>query len=122
MSMDFLNPIRSYDEVLNKAVRFVLERNYAIMTARPLPIFPYNEFYTICARRYNEMLFGISTNYGNIEFKEFSQNTGYALDSVFHTFQCEQYQRNSIEDEQQIQNLANLMIQFCRERMQKPQP
>ena len=120
--MEFLNPIRSYDEVLNKAVRLVLERNYVITTARPLPIHPYNEFYCICARRYTEMLFGISTNYGNIEFTEYSQNTGYALDSVFHTFKCEQYQRNSIEDEQQIQNLANLIIQFCRERMQKPQP
>jgi hypothetical protein len=75
----------------------------------------------IIARRYNEMLFGIYAKYGNIEFKEFSQNTGCALDSVFHTFQCEQYQRNSIEDKQQIQNLANLIIQFCRKRMQKPQ-
>ena len=120
--MDFLNPIRSYDEILNKAVKVVLERLWDITTADPLPIFPYNEFYCICARRYTEMLFGISTNHGNIELKEYSQNTGYALNSVFHTFQCEQYQRNSIEDEQQIQNLANLIIQFCRERMQKPRP
>ena len=66
------------------------------------------------------MLFGIYAKYGNIEFKEFSQNTGYALDSVFHTFKCEQYPIDSTEDRQQIEHLANLILIFCRERMNNP--
>ena len=83
--MEFLNPIRSYDEILNKAVRLVVERNYDFTTVDELPIFPYNDFYLICARRYNEMLVGIKAKYDNIEFTEYSKKTEHALGSVFHT-------------------------------------
>ena len=123
--MYFLNHSRSYDEVLNKAVRLVLERYWNITTARPITTHPFNDFYVICARRYiemsTEMLFSIRANYGKIEFSEYSQNTGYAQGSVFHTFKCEQYKRNSMEDQQQIEHLTNLIIQFCKERMQIPE-
>jgi hypothetical protein len=117
--MDFLNPVRSYDEILLKAVRLVLERHPDFTTSRELPIFPYNDFYLICARRYNEMLVGLQAKYDNIEFTEYSDKTEHAPGSVFHTFKCEQYLRNSMEDQQQIQNLAKLIFQFCRERLLK---
>ena len=122
MSMDFLNPVRSYDEILLKAVRLVLERHPDFTTSRELPLFPYNDFYLICARRYNVMLVGLKAKYDNIEFTEYSDKTEHALGSVFHTFKCEEYQRNSMEDQQQIQNLATLIFQFCKERLLKQKP
>ena len=77
----------------------------------------FSDNYIICKRESSESLICIEENFDDIEFTECSSNTKYRKYSVFHTCECKQYPRDSIEDREQIQYLANLILQFCEERM-----
>ena len=83
-----------------------------------------SDYFIICERTGSKRsLFGVKTTLSNdIQFTEYSSNTEHNLYDVFHKFKYKQYQKNSTEDKQQIQELANLILQFCRERMYIEEP
>ena len=71
-----------------------------------------------CERNGSKHLFRVSdTPSKGIRFSESSSNTRYRIYSDFHSFQCRQYPKDSKEDKQQIQELADHILQFCTERM-----
>ena len=68
-----------------------------------------------CERNGSKHLFGVSdTPLKGIRFSESSSNTRYRIYSDFHFFKCRQYPKDSKEDKQQVQELADLILQLCK--------
>ena len=102
---------------LHEAVLLALDSNSDIKTMDPVFRWKSSEYYVFCERRGSD-LFGVdNTLFSNIQFTEYSSNTRHRIYSVFHTFVCKQYPKDSTEDKRQIQELADLILRFCKERM-----
>ena len=124
MSIRSIIVIRESHDVLHEAVLLALDLDWDIKTMDTVFNNMSSEYYIICERKGSQRsLFGVKTKLSNnIQLTEYSSNTEHNLYDVFHTFKYKQYQKNSTEDKQQIQELANLILQFCRERMYIGEP
>ena len=117
MSIRFGTIVRSQDSLLKQAVLLALARNWNINTMEDIPSYTYLDNYILCDRKRNQSLIGIEPKFSNIQFTEHTNNTKYRKYSIFHTFKCQQYPIDSEKDKQQIEHLASLILNFCRERM-----
>ena len=71
------------------------------------PVFPWkrSEYYVFCECIGSKSLFNVQdTLFKNIQLTEYSKNTIYKEYAIFHTLKCKQYQQDSTEDQQQIQD------------------
>jgi hypothetical protein len=130
MSMRFGTPVRDKTSVLKEAVLLALHTNSDIKTMDPISRWNSPEYYIICERASSQSLFNIELKrFQDIEFCEYTKNTQHRVYSIFYSLPCMQYPIDSIEDKQHIQDIANLILQFCAERMhiatvplRKPEP
>jgi hypothetical protein len=109
--------VRSQGSLLKQAVLLALGHDSKIISMDDIPSYTYLDNYILCERKSDQSLIGIKTDFSNIQFTEHTNNTKYRKYSIFHTFKCQQYPIDSEKDKQQIEHLANLILKFCRERM-----
>jgi hypothetical protein len=123
MSIRPKDDIRDTSDVLPAAVWIALSTNLNIKTLDPLDAYMKRKDYVFCDRKNSKRLIGVKfTNSEDLEFEEYSENP--VQGNSLHIFKCMQYTKDSEEDKQQIQNVANLILTFCNEVMskRKPQP
>ena len=111
------NPVRQDKDVVHQAVLLAFDLNPDITNVNTIHKHTPSDFYMICERKRCENLIGANLNLDTIQFTEYSLYTIYKEYAIFHTLKCKQYQQDSTEDIQQIQELANLILMFCKERM-----
>lgn len=109
---------KSPENVLHKAVLMVLDKVSSISTLDPVPRWKYLDYYIFRDREAKRNLFKIEVDQqGKINFVEYATNNVHREYSVFHTFICQPLPLYSIEEKQQIETLAELIYEFCIERM-----
>ena len=120
MSIRPKDNIRDSSDVLPEAVWIALSTNLNIKTLDPLDAYMKRKHYVFCDRTNSKRLIGVKfANSEDLEFEEYSENPVHGKNYSLHTFKCMQYTKNSEEDKQQIQNVANLILTFCNEIMSK---
>ncbi len=117
MSIKYVSPLRSEGSLLKQAVLLALGHDSKIISMDDIPSYTYLDNYILCERKSKQNLIGIKIDFSNIQFTEHTNNTKYRKYSIFHTFKCKQYSIDSREDNQQIEHLVSLILNFCRERM-----
>ena len=120
MSIKYVSSLRSEGSLLKQAVLLALGHDSKIISMDRIPSHTYLDNYILCDRTNDQNLIGIKIDFNNIQFTERTNNNRYRQYSIFHTFKCQQYPIDSEEDKQHIEHLANLILKFCRERMNNP--
>jgi len=112
---------KSPEDVLHEAVLMVLDKVSSISTLDHVPRWKHLDYYIFRDREAKRNLFKIEVDQrGKINFVEYATNNVHREHSVFHTFICQPLPLYTREEKQQIETLAELIFQFCRERMNNP--
>ena len=121
MSIKYVSSLRSEGSLLKQAVLVALGHDSNIISMDHIPSHTYLHNYILCERKSKQNLIGIKIDFSNIQFTEHTNNIKYRKYSIFHTFKCKQYPIDSREDNQQIEHLVSLILNFCRQRMNDKQ-
>ena len=109
---------KSPEDVLHEAVLMVLDKFRSISTLDHVPRWKHLDYYIFRDRKADRNLFKINVDpLGRINFIEYATNNVHREHSVFHTFICQPLPLYSREEKQQIETLAELIYEFCIERM-----
>ena len=104
--------------VLHEAVLMVLDQNAEIESLDHVSRYKHNQYYVLRDSKARRNLFQVAVNTKEeIVFTELTTNNVHIQYSVFDIFVCKRFLLYSAEEQLQIQQLANKILMFCKERM-----
>lgn len=122
MSSRIYGSIRSMDSLVHQAVYLALEQDKSIKNMYDVVLYQFPPGYVLQDKATNESFFiiepGDRHTHNSIIFFECSKNSPHPKYYPFYKYDYKKFQMDTDEDQQQIQDLANIIIEFCRQRRQ----